>query len=122
MSAERPIHIPNSTSDSLRSAEKLAKPNLGFGEYLPRRILTNDEIASWKAVKSSKTGKPLSANDFTEKTGIESRRIAGPGESLLRMGLLAAQEAYQKLPGKIDAVIVTTNFPTGINISTEIAK
>jgi len=120
--ATRTIEQGPSYREPLPSSEKSTRPKLGFGKYWPERILDNYEIASWEVVRKSSTGEPWSEKDFTDITGIKSRRIAGPRETLLKMGLDATQQALDSMPGTIDCVFVTTNFPTGVNLSAEIAK
>lgn len=123
MNTERLIHVP----DSLRSAEKSTRPALAFGHYRPEFSLTNKKIEQWEKVRTA-SGILLKARDIKDRVGTEIRYVAGRRETPLFMGLEAAQQAYDKKPGKIDAVIVMTNFPTrtkdypeGINLSTEIA-
>lgn len=124
MSAERPNFIP----DSLPSPEKSARPALAFGHYQPKFALTNKKIEHWEKVRTA-SGVLLKAKDIEDRVGTEVRYVAGRRETPLSMGLESAQQAYNKKPGKIDAVVVMTNFPTktkdhpnGINLSTEIAK
>jgi len=114
------MSTPENYRNGLPSPEIVNKPDISFGNYLPANILTNEEIESWNVKTAS--GKKLTAKDIEDRVGVKFRYVAGEKEIPLFMGLAAAQEAYRNNPGKIDAVIVTTNFPTGQNLSAEIAK
>jgi 3-oxoacyl-[acyl-carrier-protein] synthase-3 len=75
---------------------------IGTGSYLPERILTNKELE--KIVKTSDEW-------ITTRTGIKSRRIAGPGEETSVMATQAAIRAM-KMAGvtapELDMIIVGT--------------
>lgn len=94
------------------------KPNIGFGFYLPRNVLTNQEIELWKVNTQNGT---LSASDIHSKLGIERRFVAGKDETVLSMGVKAVNDA---LEGKkdVDVLITSSSFPTGVNLSDEIRK
>lgn len=96
--------------DIQASPEILDRPNISFGMYLPKNILTNEEIESWDV--------GLSAEKILDKTGVAQRYVAGTNDTPLYMGLMAAQEALKgKRP---DVVIVSSSFPQGINLSDRI--
>lgn len=74
----------------------------GVGGYRPRRILTNDEIC--RVVDSSDEW-------IRRRTGIRSRRFAGPDETLATMAATAAGKAlaYAGLAaGDVDCVIAAS--------------
>ncbi|WFE28848.1 ketoacyl-ACP synthase III [Solwaraspora sp. WMMD791] len=75
---------------------------LGVGAYRPARVVTNHEIAS--RIDSSDEW-------ISSRTGIRTRRWAGPDETLTEMGAAAAGKAIAHAglsPGQIDAVLVAT--------------
>lgn len=112
--AEFPQHF-----EFIPSPEAQRKPNLVFGVYLPETILTNLELESWN-IRSKERAKPKTARSFLEVTGIETRRVANDKETPLAMGLSAAKQALNgKRP---DAVIVSTSFPVGFNVSQAISE
>ncbi|MBS0959374.1 MULTISPECIES: beta-ketoacyl-ACP synthase III [Acetobacter] len=78
---------------------------VGFGGFLPERVLTNDELA----VK-------LNTSDewITTRTGIKRRHIAGPDDTAASMATSAAEAAlaYAGMSAsEVDAVIVATSTP-----------
>lgn len=94
------------------------KPNIVFGTYLPKTILTNQEIESWGVLTPS--GNTLTADNIQKRTGVAKRYVADPTETPLAMGLNAAQQALNGR--KADAVIVSTSFPVGFNVSQRISE
>ncbi len=78
---------------------------VGWGKYVPRQVLTNDDLA--KMVDTS--------DDWIRaRTGIVERRIAEPGETTSTMSIKAAQAALQVAdvaPERLDLIIVTTITP-----------
>ncbi|MXQ66512.1 beta-ketoacyl-ACP synthase III [Actinomadura rayongensis] len=75
---------------------------LGFGDYRPARIVTNDELA-----------KIVDTDDawIRSRVGIVERRIAAPDETIIDMGVHAGGKAIAAsglTPGDIDLVIVAT--------------
>lgn len=78
---------------------------VGWGKYVPSRVLTNDDLA--KMVDTS--------DDWiSTRTGIVERRIAEPGETTSTMSIKAAQAALQVAdvaPERLDLIIVTTVTP-----------
>jgi 3-oxoacyl-[acyl-carrier-protein] synthase-3 len=84
----------------------------GLGVYLPSKILTNDELATF--VDTSDAW-------IVQRTGIHERRIAAPEESTYDMALKAAQNALvsANLPGEqLDLVICATVTPEYVFPST----
>ena len=57
---------------------------LGCGSYLPKRVLTNAELA---------TTVDTSDEWIVQRTGIHERRVAAPGEVTSDLGLHAARAA-----------------------------
>ncbi|POM22747.1 3-oxoacyl-[acyl-carrier-protein] synthase 3 [Actinomadura rubteroloni] len=75
---------------------------LGFGDYQPARIVTNDELAE-----------TVDTDDawIRSRVGIVERRIAAPDETIIDMGVHAGGKAIAAsglTPGDIDLVIVAT--------------
>ena len=78
---------------------------LGYGAYLPERILTNAELA--KSVDTSDEW-------IVQRTGIKQRHIAAEGEFTSHLGLKAAQAAIAKAgidPQSIDLIVLATSTP-----------
>ncbi len=85
---------------------------IGTGAYLPEEIRTNEQISQ-----------TLDTSDswIYERTGIKSRRIAGPDESAASMAEIAARQAIaaaQIDPETIDLIIIATATPDRIYPST----
>jgi len=77
----------------------------GVGAYQPRRIVTNDELAT-----------RLETSDawIRERTGIRQRHVAGPDETCAAMGTEAARAALRAAeaePDEVDAIILATSTP-----------
>ena len=89
----------------MNSFSKLRSVVRGVGSYLPEKILTNAELA--ERVETS--------DDWiVQRTGIQERHIAAPGETTSMLGEKAARAALQdaKLtPNDIDLIIVATSTP-----------
>jgi 3-oxoacyl-[acyl-carrier-protein] synthase-3 len=89
---------------------RLSEPRTGarilaFGGYQPARVVTNEEISE----KVDTTDEWIRS-----RTGIVSRRVAGPDESLADMAVVAGGKALAASglsPGDIDLVIVATCTP-----------
>ena len=60
---------------------------LGFGAYLPSRIVTNAELA---------VRLECSAGWILDVSGIEERRYAAPEESTASMGVTAAKQCLER--------------------------
>jgi 3-oxoacyl-[acyl-carrier-protein] synthase-3 len=78
---------------------------LGFGGYVPERIMTNDD---WSQL--------LDTSDewITQRTGIKRRRVAADDESTLTLAADASTVALKDahlIPGDIDEIIVATDTP-----------
>ena len=78
---------------------------LGVGSYLPRKILTNDELA-----------KTLSTSDdwIFSHTGIHSRHIVDEDECTSTMSIASAKRALEAsgvTPDEIGLIVVATSTP-----------
>ncbi len=78
---------------------------LGTGSSLPKRIVTNDELAA-----------TLDTSDewIMARTGIRRRHVAGEGETTSSMGTAAARAALDAaglVPQDIDLIILATATP-----------
>ena len=85
---------------------------IGTGAYLPEEVRTNEQIS--QTVDTSDSW-------IYERTGIRSRRIAGPNESAASMAEIAARQAIdaaQIPPESIDLIIVATGTPDRVYPST----
>ena len=98
------------TSDALatRSDEKrehVVVNLLGFGGYLPERVMTNED---WAAVLDT------TSELITERTGIRERRFAAEDEFTLDLAEQAALGALKDAglePGDVDEIVVATDTP-----------
>lgn len=97
--------------------ERVTLGNLSFGIYLPEEFITNQQIEQWDV--KTQSGNLLTASSIDEKIGIRRRFRAGLHESEIYMGTQAAI-ATEDLED-IDAVLVSSSYPVGVNISEEIA-
>ncbi|HEV7710375.1 MAG TPA: beta-ketoacyl-ACP synthase III [Asanoa sp.] len=75
---------------------------LGLGTYRPARVVTNAEICA-----------PLDSTDewIRQRSGIVSRRFAGPDETVLTMAVRAGCDAAERsgvAPDRIDAVLLAS--------------
>lgn len=78
---------------------------LGYGAYLPERILTNAELA---------TMVDTSDEWIVQRTGIHQRHMAAEGEFTSHLGLKAAQAAIAKAgidTQSIDLIVLATSTP-----------
>ncbi len=78
---------------------------LGCGGYLPKKIVTNDDLA--KLVETSDEW-------IVKRTGIKARHIAGPDETTSEMALAAARAALAdaKIEAKtVDLIVIATTTP-----------
>jgi 3-oxoacyl-[acyl-carrier-protein] synthase III len=85
---------------------------IGTGGYLPEEVRTNEQIS--QTVDTSDSW-------IFERTGIKSRRIAGPNESAASMAEIAARQAIEAAgidPEAIDLIIVATGTPDLVYPST----
>jgi 3-oxoacyl-[acyl-carrier-protein] synthase III len=90
---------------------------LGLGAYRPARLRGNDDIAG-----------PIGSSDewIVARSGIHSRYVAGPGESLSDMATAAAGKALGEAglaPDEVSLVLVTTmtNLRQAPPLSAEVA-
>jgi 3-oxoacyl-[acyl-carrier-protein] synthase-3 len=77
----------------------------GVGAHLPKRVMTNDDLA--RLVDTSDEW-------IKERTGIEERHIADPGELTSDLGIAASRQAIVRSgidPVDIDLVICATATP-----------
>src|SRR5690606_27378022 len=85
---------------------------VGWGNYLPERVLTNDGLA----------GIVDTSNEWIyTRTGIRERHIAGHQESTAMMAFEAAAEALAVAnlhPMQVDLIIVATSTPSHMFPST----
>lgn len=102
--------------------EQEENPSLSFGVYLPNyhNPLTNWLIERWQVLTKSRE-RYLTAADISKKTGVERRFRASPDETVVDMGIKAAEKA---LGGRkeVDFVMVSSSHPIGVNIAREIAS
>lgn len=81
---------------------------IGWGKYLPQRVLTNHEIS--KMVDTS--------HDWiVTRTGIHERRIAGPRETTATLAFEAAARALAVAdmhPTDVELIIVATSTPESV--------
>lgn len=88
---------------------------LGYGAYLPERILTNAELA--KMVDTSDEW-------IVQRTGIKERHIAAEGEFTSHLGLKAAQAALANAgidAQSIDLIVLATSTPDNTFPATAVA-
>jgi 3-oxoacyl-[acyl-carrier-protein] synthase III len=88
---------------------------LGYGAYLPERILTNAELA--KMVDTSDEW-------IVQRTGIKQRHMAAEGEFTSHLGLKAAQAAIAKAgidTQSIDLIVLATSTPDNTFPATAVA-
>lgn len=78
---------------------------VGWGKYVPPRVLTNDDLT--RMVDTS--------DDWIRaRTGIAERHIADDGETTASMAIKAAQQALEVAnlkPSQLDMIIVATTTP-----------
>lgn len=88
---------------------------LGYGSYLPERILTNAELA--KMVDTSDEW-------IVQRTGIKERHIAAEAEFTSHLGLKAAQAALANAgidAQSIDLIVLATSTPDNTFPATAVA-
>ncbi|MES2752962.1 MAG: beta-ketoacyl-ACP synthase III [Pseudomonadota bacterium] len=88
---------------------------LGYGAYLPERILTNAELA--KQVDTSDEW-------IVQRTGIKQRHIAAEGEFTSHLGLAAARAAIANAgidTQSIDLIVLATSTPDNTFPATAVA-
>ena len=88
---------------------------LGYGAYLPERVLTNAELA--KMVDTSDEW-------IVQRTGIKQRHIAAEGEFTSHLGLKSAQAAIANAgidTQSIDLIVLATSTPDNTFPATAVA-
>ena len=78
---------------------------LGCGAYLPKRVLSNDDLA--RMVDTSDEW-------IVQRTGIRQCHVAAPGEFTSHLGIAAARAALADAgvePQSIDLIVVATSTP-----------
>lgn len=78
---------------------------LGFGGYVPERVMTNDD---WAALVDT------TDEWITQRTGIKRRRVAADDESTLTLAANAASMAIKDAgltPDDVDEIILATDTP-----------
>jgi 3-oxoacyl-[acyl-carrier-protein] synthase-3 len=88
---------------------------LGYGSYLPERVLTNAELA--QKVDTSDEW-------IVQRTGIRQRHIAAEGEFTSHLGLKAAQAAIARAgidAQSIDLIVLATSTPDNTFPATAVA-
>jgi hypothetical protein len=78
---------------------------LGFGGYVPERVVSNDEWASLV---------DTSDDWITQRTGIKRRRFAADDESTMTLAVEAAESALTDAgltPGDVDEIVLATDTP-----------
>lgn len=86
-------------------SERVVAGILGFGGYVPERIMTNQD---WAALVDT------SDEWITSRTGIKERRVAADDETTLTLAAAASEAALADAsltPDDIDEVIVATDTP-----------
>lgn len=85
--------------------KKIKSRIIGFGSYLPEKVLTNKEL---------ETMVETSDEWIVTRTGIKERRVAKDDEYTSTMGIKAAQKAIEDAqidPAKFDLIILATCTP-----------
>jgi 3-oxoacyl-[acyl-carrier-protein] synthase-3 len=98
-------------------ARRLYSSITGTGSGLPRRVVSNEELARELATRGVET----SDEWIVARTGIRQRYIAGPGETTTELGAragLAALEAAGLRASDIDLIVVGTSTADQIFPST----
>lgn len=98
-------------------ARRLYSGITGTGSGLPRRVVTNEELARDLATRGVET----SDEWIVARTGIRQRYVAGPGETTTELGAraaLAALEAAGLHASDIDLIVVGTSTADQIFPST----
>jgi len=75
---------------------------VGWGKYVPRRVLTNEDLSQMV---------DTSDEWIRTRTGIRERRLAEEGETTSRMAIQAARQALEVAglkPAQIDLIVVAT--------------
>ncbi|WP_085314911.1 beta-ketoacyl-ACP synthase III [Derxia lacustris] len=90
---------------------------VGTGSALPRRCVTNEQLAAELATRGIETSDAW----IGERTGIRQRYLAEPDESSSTLAIAAARKALEaagREPGDIDLIVLATSTPDMIFPST----
>lgn len=100
--------------------ERSDLPSFRIGKYFPNHHnpLTNAIIAGWNLMTRSG---PVTEKSLHDRNGIELRYVASEDETVVDMGEKAALDLKIDLKDT-DFVMVSTSFPCGVNVASEIAK
>lgn len=93
--------------------------HIGYGIYLPERVLTNEELEKRKILLPN--GKMLRAERILEKIGVERRHLASEDQTVAELGYLAAKKAL-KNESEIELILVSSSHTTPFNVAGEIKK
>jgi 3-oxoacyl-[acyl-carrier-protein] synthase-3 len=83
---------------------------IGTGSYLPKKRVTNDDLAAQLAARGIET----SDEWIFTRSGISARHYAEPGQNASDLGVEAAKKALEmagKTPADIDLVIMASSTP-----------
>src|SRR5712692_7030613 len=86
-------------------SEKRYAHIVGWGKYVPEKVMTNDELA--KIVDTTDEW-------IQQRTGIRERRIADPKETTSTLAIRAAKDALWVAglnPSDVELIIVATATP-----------
>lgn len=97
----------------------IKKPNINYAIYLPKKVLTNEDLESRKIILPS--GKLLTAESIKEKIGVETRHIAANTETVADMAYTAAKTALKENKD-VDFIIASTSHPTDFHLAGELKK
>src|SRR4051812_8008081 len=104
-SSRRPRRPARKPPRSKQKRMPLRSQVVGWGAYLPERVVTNDDLA--RRLDTS--------NDWiVQRTGIRERRVAGDGELCSDLARNAAARALTRAgiaPAEVDLLIVATTTP-----------
>ena len=98
-------NLPNGNGNGGRPRKLRHAHIIGWGKYLPEKVLTNDEIALMVETD---------AEWIVSRTGIRERRIAAEEESTATLALAAARSALETAdlnPADLDLIIVASASP-----------
>lgn len=102
MSIDTTVPAPKGTGTIISNDTARHARILGFGGYRPERVVTNAEVC--ELIDSSDEW-------IRERSGIVTRRWAGPQESVESMSLAAARQALGNAgiePAMVDVIIIST--------------
>lgn len=100
------------------------RPHIATSLYYPTGgIIDNAQLESWQIIPNPNAEQPmpLTAQKFLDITGIERRYRAAPHETVQYMAEQVAEDLIEQ-SGAPDVILVSTSYPTGVNISGELVK